>query len=85
MEDVLHTACQDIGSQKTAFFAVYDGHGGKNAALFARYHLWRALKADEQFQSEDAEVVKNAIRKVFHKIHNDMRGEVGKKIIFIVW
>ena len=84
MEDVLHTTHQDTGSEKTALFAVYDGHGGKNASLFARCNLWRALEADKQFQSEDAEVVKNAIQNAFHKTQNDMSGEVGEKIIFML-
>ena len=85
IEDVLHTTHQDISSQKTTIFAVYDGHGGKNASLFARCNLCRALEADKQFQSEGAEVVKNAIQNAFHKTQNDMSGEVGEKIIFTLW
>ncbi|KAJ6745500.1 PROTEIN PHOSPHATASE 2C [Salix koriyanagi] len=35
-----------------AFYGVFDGHGGKHAADFARYHLPRFIAEDEDFPVE---------------------------------
>ena len=82
MEDVIHTTHEDF-PEKISYFAVFDGHGGKEAAFYAKRHLWKTLKADEGLLSQDPEIVKTAIRNAFHKTHNDMWGEIGKEFNFI--
>ncbi|XP_053563325.1 protein phosphatase 1D [Bombina bombina] len=58
--------------QSIAFFAVYDGHGGREAAHFARDHLWGFLKKQRGFMSKDSEEVCAAIRKGFVSCHHAM-------------
>ncbi|XP_030648909.1 protein phosphatase, Mg2+/Mn2+ dependent, 1Db [Chanos chanos] len=55
-----------------AFFAVFDGHGGREAALFARDHLWDFLKKQRGFWSKDYSEVCAAIRKGFIACHHAM-------------
>lgn len=44
MEDRIAIAL-DSGERAQAFLAVMDGHGGKEAALYAKHHLWDNIKA----------------------------------------
>ncbi|KDP33644.1 hypothetical protein JCGZ_07215 [Jatropha curcas] len=43
-----------------AFYAVFDGHGGKHAADFACYHLPKFIVEDEDFPTEIERVVASA-------------------------
>uniref|UniRef100_A0A8C1PNP8 Protein phosphatase, Mg2+/Mn2+ dependent, 1Db n=1 Tax=Cyprinus carpio TaxID=7962 RepID=A0A8C1PNP8_CYPCA len=58
--------------RSVAFFAVFDGHGGREAALFARDHLWDFLKKQRGFWSKDYRKVCAAIRKGFIACHHAM-------------
>ncbi|XP_028840782.1 protein phosphatase, Mg2+/Mn2+ dependent, 1Db [Denticeps clupeoides] len=58
--------------RSVAFFAVFDGHGGREAALFARDHLWDFLKKQRGFWSQDYREVCAAIRKGFVACHHAM-------------
>ncbi|KAG8451687.1 hypothetical protein GDO86_003758 [Hymenochirus boettgeri] len=60
------------GRQTVAFFAVYDGHGGREAAHFARDHLWGYIRKQKGFVSRDPEEVCAAIRKGFVACHHAM-------------
>ncbi|XP_053310550.1 protein phosphatase 1D [Spea bombifrons] len=60
------------GKQSVAFFAVYDGHGGREAAHFARDHLWGFIRKQKGFMSLDPEEVCAAIRKGFVACHHAM-------------
>lgn len=51
--------------ESAAFFAVFDGHGGGEAAQFARDHLWDLLKKQRGFWSGDYRKVCRAIRTGF--------------------
>lgn len=84
MEDVMHTTHEDF-PDKISYFAVFDGHGGKEAASYARSNLWKTLKADKGLLSQDPEIVKTALRSAFLKTHNDMWGEIGKKSNIILY
>ncbi|XP_066514767.1 protein phosphatase, Mg2+/Mn2+ dependent, 1Db [Hoplias malabaricus] len=76
--DVCETASKgadggDAEERKSvAFFAVFDGHGGREAALFARDHLWDFLKKQRGFWSNDYRKVCDAIRKGFIACHHAM-------------
>uniref|UniRef100_A0A8C5LRN6 Protein phosphatase, Mg2+/Mn2+ dependent 1D n=1 Tax=Leptobrachium leishanense TaxID=445787 RepID=A0A8C5LRN6_9ANUR len=66
-------ACRRAGvGQSVAFFAVYDGHGGREAAHFARDHLWAFISKQKGFTSRDTEEVCAAIRKGFVACHHAM-------------
>lgn len=79
MEDVLAIELES-GERGQAFVAVLDGHGGKEAALYAKDHLWENIKATEGFDTSESEKVKAAIVEGFKKTHQDMwtvRGGIG--------
>ncbi|KAK4485852.1 hypothetical protein RD792_008500 [Penstemon davidsonii] len=44
----------------SAFYGVFDGHGGKHAADFACYHLPRLIAEDENFPHEIDKVISSA-------------------------
>ena len=61
-----------------AFFAVFDGHGGQEAAKYARDNLWQTIKASEGFDSSNPVKMTKAIVAGFVQTHEDMwkvRGE----------
>ena len=58
--------------RSVAFFAVFDGHGGQEAAHFARDHLWDLLRTQRGFWSRDDEEVCAALRKGFIACHHAM-------------
>lgn len=61
-----------------AFFAVCDGHGGREAAQFAREHLWGFIKKQKGFTSSEPAKVCAAIRKGFLACHLAMWKKLGK-------
>lgn len=66
-----------VNTQKSvAFFAVFDGHGGREAAHFAREHLWDLLKRQRGFWSRDPSEVCAALRKGFIACHHAMWKEL---------
>lgn len=77
MEDYI-VLRSETESKGQAFFAVFDGHGGKEAAKYARDHLWPAIKNSDGFDSSDPVKVAQAIAAGFVQTHEDMwkvRGE----------
>ncbi|XP_053363911.1 protein phosphatase, Mg2+/Mn2+ dependent, 1Da [Clarias gariepinus] len=59
-------------SRAVAFYAVFDGHGGPDAARYAQNHLWDLIKKQRGFWSTDDEEVCGAIRKGFIACHHAM-------------
>ncbi|XP_051965812.1 protein phosphatase, Mg2+/Mn2+ dependent, 1Da [Xyrauchen texanus] len=55
-----------------ALFAVFDGHGGPDAARFARDHLWDHIKKQRGFWLKDDDEVCAALRKGFISCHHAM-------------
>lgn len=60
------------GPRAVAMFAVFDGHGGPDAARFARDHLWNHIKKQRGFWSADDDEVCAALRKGFISCHHAM-------------
>ena len=55
-----------------AFFAIFDGHGGGDAADFARNHLWDTIKQQKGFYSGETSRVTKAIKDGFVATHREM-------------
>lgn len=64
--------------RSVAFFAVFDGHGGCEAAQFARDYLWELLKKQRGFWSECDQEVCAALRKGFVACHHAMWKKLRK-------
>uniref|UniRef100_H3DA68 Protein phosphatase, Mg2+/Mn2+ dependent 1D n=1 Tax=Tetraodon nigroviridis TaxID=99883 RepID=H3DA68_TETNG len=58
--------------RSVAFFAVFDGHGGCEAAQFARDYLWEFVKKQRGFWSDCDREVCSALRKGFVACHHAM-------------
>ena len=60
------------GLKEQAFVGVFDGHGGKEAALYARERLWDLIQEQSKFRTTDREKVAEAIRDAYWSIHREM-------------
>ena len=54
------------------YVGVFDGHGGNEAAKYARENLWQAIQTQPHFMSTDVESVRQSIAKAYQNLHNDM-------------
>lgn len=81
MEDIAQVE-RENDTVKGTFFAIFDGHGGKNAAKYAKKNLWKILRSSEDFASDDPEKVKEAIRQAFLTTHSNMWNVLGKTSSF---
>jgi protein phosphatase 1D len=67
-----------------AYFGIFDGHGGKEAAEFARQSLCRHILEQDDFwprtsdENQNDQSILSAIRKGFLACHNDMWNHVEK-------
>ncbi|XP_070573340.1 protein phosphatase 1D-like [Ptychodera flava] len=78
MEDLTSIIFERDRNKEVAFFGVYDGHGGREAAMFARDHLWENIKKQRGFFSSDPNDVVKAIRQGFLVTHNAMWKQLPK-------
>lgn len=81
MEDAFVVAYQETDDKKDleyAFFGIFDGHGGKEAALYAKNNLLDNIVNFKNFWQDDDELVLKAIRDGFLTTHLAMWKEVGK-------
>lgn len=81
MEDVFSVAYQQTEDEKDleyAFFGIFDGHGGREAAQFAKDNLMDFVVCQKNFWSDDDELVLKAIREGFIATHQAMWKELGK-------
>ena len=71
-----------IGPQHDSecFFAVFDGHGGYQAASFARQNLWETIQKQKDFYSNDPDEVGKAIKRAFVETHTAMWKERGRLV-----
>ena len=75
MEDVISVRFErgkDSDEIEFGFFAVFDGHGGSEAAVFARANLLDEIKKQPGFWSDDEEQIKKAINDGFLSTHKRM-------------
>ncbi|XP_039260910.2 uncharacterized protein LOC120337247 isoform X1 [Styela clava] len=76
MEDVtavqFERAKQNKKVVEYAAFAIFDGHGGKEAAHFARDNILDNIKCQKGFFSKDVEQVKKSIKDGFIATHHQM-------------
>ena len=60
------------GLREQAFVGVFDGHGGKEAALYARERLWDLIQEQSKFRTTDREKVMEAITDAYLGLHREM-------------
>jgi len=81
MEDEFGVAYQQTADEKDleyAFFGIFDGHGGREAALFAKEHLMDFIVRQKNFWAEDDESILKAIHEGFIQTHYAMWKELEK-------
>lgn len=82
MEDMFCVAFQPTSDDKDleyAFFGIFDGHGGGEAASFAKEHLMDSIVKQKNFWSDRDEDVLRAIRDGYVNTHYAMWRELGTK------
>ncbi len=58
--------------REQAYIGVFDGHGGKEAAKYAREELWAYIQNQNKFLSHDLGSVKEAITEAYLELHQKM-------------
>jgi serine/threonine protein phosphatase PrpC len=75
MEDA-HITQLDVVEGEISLFAVFDGHGGCEVAMFVEHHMVEELKKNESFKKGN---YKQALTDIFLLIDKLMLTEAGKK------
>ena len=86
MEDEFIAAYQRTSDKKGieyAFFGIFDGHGGKEAANYAKDNLMDNIVSQRLFWSDDDEDVMDAIKQGFIQTHLAMLKVVGKSSVVL--
>ncbi|XP_017878356.1 uncharacterized protein LOC108623955 isoform X2 [Ceratina calcarata] len=81
MEDMFSVAFQSTPDDKDleyAFFGIFDGHGGGEAAIFAKEHLMNVIVKQKNFWSDRDEDVLRAIKEGYVHTHYAMWRELEK-------
>ena len=63
-------AISDMREQ--AFVGIFDGHGGEEAAEYARDELWEMIQSQKNFKTLEVEKVKEAIKDAYIELNNVM-------------
>ena len=87
MEDVFSVAYQHTKEGQDleyAYFGIFDGHGGKHAAIFAKEHLMDNIVSNPYFWSDSDEDVLKAIKEGFITTHMAMYKVLGKQRPFLL-
>ena len=64
--------------REQAYIAVFDGHGGKEAAKYVRERLWDVIQAQPTFTSTDITTVCDSIKDSFLQLHQEMEPIRGR-------
>ncbi|KAK4878443.1 hypothetical protein RN001_010949 [Aquatica leii] len=81
MEDFFSVAYQQTEDERDleyAFFGIYDGHGGAEAAAYAKEHLMELIVRQKNFWSDNDEDVLKAIKEGYIATHYAMWKEQAK-------
>lgn len=81
MEDKFSVAYQQTEDERDleyAYFGIFDGHGGSEAAAYAKDHLMEAIVRQKHFWSDDDADVLRAIRNGYMMTHMNMWKELGE-------
>lgn len=70
-------------NKEYCFMAIYDGHGGFEAAKYAHTTPWPTIKAEEGFYSPDSQTVCKAIMNGFVTTHESMWKVRGLLLLMI--
>eukprot|EP01088_Endostelium_zonatum_P022081 TRINITY_DN915_c0_g1_i1.p1 TRINITY_DN915_c0_g1~~TRINITY_DN915_c0_g1_i1.p1 ORF type:complete len:267 (-),score=77.11 TRINITY_DN915_c0_g1_i1:150-950(-) len=77
MEDAHHFEDSYLGNDKQGFFGIYDGHGGKTAAIYASENLHNVLKELLEAQKDaNPEQLQEILAKTFAKTDEEMKPTV---------
>lgn len=82
MEDELSIVTETDPVPAT-FLGIFDGHGGKEASMYAKEHLFHNIKIQPGFATSDVDRVKESIRQGFLKTHHDMFNILGKCLSYL--
>ena len=69
--------------REQAYIGVFDGHGGKEAAKFARERLWDVIQDQPKYQMNDIKSVCESLREAYEALHREMEPLRGR--FMIVW
>ena len=76
MEDA-HMTCLDLGPNKdTNLFGIFDGHGGREVALFVGHHFADELIKNENYLNND---IKTALESNYLKMDEMMLSKSGRE------
>jgi len=86
MEDMFCVAYQPTTDDKDllyAYFGIFDGHGGREAAIYAKQHLMDHIVSQKNFWAEDDRLILKAIRDGFIATHYAMWKELGMQKFYM--
>lgn len=66
--------------QEQAYIGVFDGHGGKEAAKFARERLWDLIQTQPKYLSMDNKAIQESIEDAFLALHDEMIPLRGRSV-----
>jgi len=74
MEDAHSVVLEE--SEATSFIGVFDGHGGKEVAVFCARHMWEELKKCDEFKAGN---IPGAIKYAFLRMDELLRTHAGQR------
>ncbi len=69
--------------REQAYIGVFDGHGGKEAAKFARERLWDLIQSQPKFLATDTDSVREALAESFVALHHEMEPMRGERMAIL--
>ena len=78
---VAYQQTEDEKDLEYAYFGIFDGHGGREAAVYAKEHLMDHIVRQKGFWSDDDDTVLKAIHEGFVSTHHAMWRELGKHFV----
>ena len=78
---VAYQQTEDEKDLEYAYFGIFDGHGGREAAVYAKEHLMDHIVRQKGFWSDEDDIVLRAIHEGFVSTHHAMWRELGKDFV----